>query len=168
VSDPVVVRRELGRGDAEAIAAIHARVYEPEFGMNHNFCESVRSSVNASIANGWPEAGGAVWLIDGESGLAGSLALTDEGDGLGRVRWFVLAPELRGRGLGRRLVQELIAEARAAGLTRLELETFNALAVAAHIYRTAGFRLIWARERADWGRPITYQRYELELEPGTG
>jgi GNAT superfamily N-acetyltransferase len=168
VSDPVVVRRELGRGDADAIAWIHARVYAPEYGMNDNFCESVRSSVNAAIAKGWPQAGGAVWLIDGESGLAGSLGLTDEGDELGRVRWFVLAPELRGRGLGRRLVQELIAEARAAGFKRLELETFNALAAAAHIYRTAGFRLIWARERADWGPPITYQRYELELEPGTG
>lgn len=56
-----------------------------------------------------------------------------------------------------------MAKARADGLHRLELETFSALAAAARIYRAAGFRLQWDRERGDWGPPIVYQGYELEL-----
>ena len=117
----------------------------------------------SSPASGWPDTSGAVWLIDRGSRLGGSLALTDEGEGLGRVRWFVLAPELRGHGLSRGLVHRLLSEARAARLARLELETFSALTVAARIYRAAGFELRWQRETDQWGPGIQMQGYALRL-----
>jgi GNAT superfamily N-acetyltransferase len=161
--DPIVVRRELRSRDELAIGDLHERVYPAEFGMNASFCDDVRQNIAAARARGWPAAREAVWLIDGERELAGSLGLTSDSDDVGHVRWFVLAPELRGRGLGRSLVAELIAEARAAGYTRLELETFSDLATAARIYRDAGFRLLWSRERRDWGPPVVYQHYALEL-----
>jgi len=161
--DPVVIRRTLGRGDAEAIGDLHERVYATEYGMNGNFVRSVRDSVSAAQARGWPEAGGGVWLIDSDRGLAGSLGLTDEGGGVGRVRWFVLEPQLRARGVGRNLLRELIDDARRLGRTRLELETFSALRAAAHLYREVGFELVCSRERSDWGPTVLYQRYELEL-----
>ena len=66
-------------------------------------------------------------------------------------------------GSARSLVSELIARAREQGFERLELETFSALGAAARIYRDAGFRVTWESERADWGRPIAYQHYRLEL-----
>ena len=56
-----------------------------------------------------------VYERDGE--LCGSLALTDEGGGLGRLRWFVLSPALRGRGMGRSLVTDLLAFARGQRFT---------------------------------------------------
>ena len=61
------------------------------------------------------------------------------------------------------LVAEMISQARARGMTRVELETFSALRAAAHLYREAGFRLLWERERSDWGPTVTYQGYALEL-----
>jgi GNAT superfamily N-acetyltransferase len=161
--DSIVVRRELRPADELAIGDLHERVYPAEYGMNASFCESVRKNVAAARARGWPSSREAVWLIDGERELAGSLGLTSDSDDVGRVRWFVLAPELRGRGLGRSLVTELIAEARANGYTRLELDTFSELTTAARIYRDAGFRLLSSRERHDWGPPIVYQSYALEL-----
>ncbi len=162
-TDQVVVRRELRAGDAEAIGELHRRIYQPEFGMNDKFVSGVADGVRAAAAGGWPVSTGGVWLIDRAEKLAGSLALTVQSPDTGRVRWFVLDSSLRGRGLGRRLIAELLAEARAAGLVELELETFDALSVAARIYRTAGFRVVSERERTDWGPPITYQRYELQL-----
>jgi GNAT superfamily N-acetyltransferase len=161
--DQIVVRRQLRPGDELAIGDLHERIYPSEFGMNDSFCEGVRKNIAAARELGWPNAREAVWLIDGEQGLAGSLGLTSDSDEVGRVRWFVLTPELRGRGLGRSLVAELIAEARASGYTRLELDTFSALTTAAHVYRDAGFRLLSSRERHDWGPPIVYQCYALEL-----
>ena len=161
--DQIVVRRELRPGDEQAIGDLHERIYPPEFGLNANFCEGVRRNLAAARTGGWPGEREAVWLIDGEGELAGSLGLTSDSDDVGRVRWFVLAPELRGRGLGRSLVTELIAEARAAGYTRLDLDTFSDLATAAHIYKAAGFRLLSSRERHDWGPPVVYQCYALEL-----
>jgi GNAT superfamily N-acetyltransferase len=162
-SDDVVIRTELAEGDGDAIVALHDRVYRAEFGFDPRFAASLAWSIEAARARGWPDRGGAVWLLDRGPRLEGSLALTTDGDGVGRVRWFVLAPAVRGRGLGRRLLAELLSRARAAGLARLELETFSALTVAASIYLQAGFVLQWERETDQWGPVILYQGYALQL-----
>ena len=153
----------MGERDAEAIVALHDRVYRAEYGRNDAFVAAVAGKVAAARAAGWPDLGGAVWLVERDGVVAGSLGLTDEGDGVGWVRWFVFAPEVRGHGLGRRLVAELVHTARVNGMARLELETFSALTRAAQIYRDAGFAVTWERERDDWGPKITYQHYALVL-----
>jgi GNAT superfamily N-acetyltransferase len=161
---PGVIRRTVRPGDERRIAELHRRVYGPEYGLNDGFVSEVRASVEAAIATGWPDSGGGVWVADaGDGGVLGSLALTDEGGGRGRLRWFVLDPSLRGQGLGRWLLSELLDEARAQGLGQLELETFSGLESAARLYREAGFRLVWERRREDWGPALTYQQYELSL-----
>lgn len=159
----VAVRRELREGDGDALARFHTERYAAEFGLDERFAQSVRSSIEERRQAGWMRDSGAVWLIDGDP-LGGSLALTDQGDGVGQVRWFLLAPELRGRGLGRSLIAELVAEAETAGFGRLELVTFSALTTAARIYRDAGFQLRSADETDMWGPPIVIQRYELALD----
>ncbi|MBV9798398.1 MAG: GNAT family N-acetyltransferase [Solirubrobacterales bacterium] len=162
-SDDATVRRALREGDVQAIADLHRRVYGPEYGRNEDFVASVRRGVEEARRGGWPQRSGAVWLVERCGRLVGSLALTDEGGGVGRVRWFVLEADVRGHGLGRSLVAELLDEARCSGMRRLVLETFSALTAAARIYRDAGFELRWSRERDDWGPPVTYQGYDLEL-----
>ncbi len=161
----ILVRRELGGGDAEAIVELHDRVYRAEYGVDQRFAASVAQSVRRAVARGWPAEAGAVWLVDrcGDRRLGGALGLTDEGGGIGRVRWFVLAPEVRGRGLGRMLLAELVAQARAAGMGTLELETFSGLKAAAHLYRSVGFRLRSEQPSDKWGPPIVYQGYVLSL-----
>ena len=154
--------------DADAIVALHDLVYRAEYDRNDEFVAAVGRKVAAARAAGWPELGGAVWLVERDGAVAGSLGLTHEGDRVGWVRWFVLAPEVRGHGLGRRLVAELIHTAQVQRIARLELETFSALTAAARIYRDAGFEVTWERERDDWGPTITYQHYELALGVATG
>ena len=156
------IRRELRPGDPEAIVAMHARMYPAEHDRNELFVETVAKSVEDALARGWPERGG-VWIVERRGEFAGSVALTAEDDGVGMLRWVLLAPELRGAGLGRRLVGEAVGRARELGMRRLELYTFSALATAGRIYREAGFRVVAERERSDWGPTITYQEYALEL-----
>jgi GNAT superfamily N-acetyltransferase len=158
-----IVDRLLRPGDAVAIAELHRRLYVPEYGMNDEFVRRVAEGVQVAVAGGWPEAAGAVWLARQGGLVRGSLALTDEGGGRGRLRWFALEASLRGHGLGSRLVDELLVVAREAGMRRLELETFRALTSAARIYRSVGFSLTSERERTDWGAPIVYQHYSLDL-----
>ena len=102
-------------------------------------------------------------FVEHDAAVRGCIGLTDQGDGQGRLRWFVLEETLRGRGLGRQLVSELLATARSQGFRRLELETFSALTEAARLYRSVGFNLTWERPRSDWGAPIVYQHYALQL-----
>lgn len=157
------VRNRLREDDVEAVVALHRLVYQPEFGMNDVFIERVEEGILTARAAGWPERAGAVRLVDSGERMTGCVALTDEGHGVGRIRWVVLSPELRGAGLGRRLIEELVEHSRAAGWHKLQLETFSALSAAARIYRDVGFRVISERRRDDWGPPIVYQHYEMAL-----
>ncbi len=117
-----VIRRQLRPSDAEAIPILHDRIYAAEYGLDKRSQAYVERAVQRALARGWPERAGAVWLVEREGELAGSLALTIEREGVGAVRWFVLSPGLRGRGLGRALFAGLLAEARASDLERLELD----------------------------------------------
>jgi GNAT superfamily N-acetyltransferase len=164
VNEPVI-RRELREGDPEAIAALHRRIYGPEYGTNDTFVVGVASTLRAAREAGWPRGGG-VWLVEQDRELWGSLGLTAESQRCGRVRWFVLDSRLRGRGLGGQLVGELVALARTQGMVRLELDTFSELTAAAHIYRSHGFAVVDEQPRVDWRpahQPMTYQHYVADL-----
>jgi ribosomal protein S18 acetylase RimI-like enzyme len=167
VSPDPRIRRELRPGDLSAIVAHHGRVYGEEYGVDSTFEGHVASSVARAALRGFPSPREAICLVELEGEHAGSLALTDEDDGEAAIRWFVLSPEVRGRGLGRRLLGEMLARASEIGYTRVWLETFSELEAAAHLYRDHGFEVVSADEAPRWGRErITYQRYELELCAG--
>ena len=163
MSGRVEIRRELRPGDLGEIVAFHGRTYGREYGVDARFEAMVASSVAEAGRRGWPGERERVWIVEHDGIFAGCLGLTDEGDN-GTVRWFVLDPSMRGRGLGQRLLDELISEAEDLGFERLRLETFSLLRVAAHMYRSHGFEVVEEDTRPRWGRDsITYQHYELEL-----
>ena len=161
----LTVRREARPGDAEAIVELHARVYPAEYGVDQSFVDDVAAVVAELGTRGWPGPGEGIWIVESDGVPAGCLALSDEGGGEGRVRFFVLTPELRGMGLGRQLLDELLANARSAGYDRLTLATFSDLRAAAHLYRQAGFQVMREEPGPRWGREtFLYQHYALELQ----
>jgi GNAT superfamily N-acetyltransferase len=162
------IRRTVRPCDLAAVIALHERVYPPEFDLDPSFASHVKASVDKAAQRGFPRPREAAWLVERDGRLSGSLALTDEGDDVAAVRWFVLEPDLRGQGLGSRLLADLMRTARAAGYVGIGLETFSELRSAAHLYRQHGFELVSADTGARWGREITYQRYELSLASGMG
>ena len=155
----VTIRGDLRPGDLGAIATLHGTIYAAEHGLDARFEGGVARGLAEAVERGWPERG-RLWAVERSGELVGSLGLTDEGDAVGKVRWFVLERELRGQGLGRALLEELIGEAEDAGLAVLRLETFSALRAAGHLYRSVGFELLDSRRFSDWGRPIVLQHYE--------
>jgi RimJ/RimL family protein N-acetyltransferase len=164
VSEPTI-RRELRPGDLGAIIAHHGRMYLDQYGLDSTFEGHVAASVAGAGKRPFPRENEGIWIVELDGEHMGSIALTDEGDGQAMLRWVVLDPALRGRGLGRRLVAEVVAFAEAAGYERVTLETFSDLTAAAHIYRSNGFELQWEQTGPRWGREtITYQGYELNFQ----
>jgi ribosomal protein S18 acetylase RimI-like enzyme len=157
------LRQGLRPGDIGAITALHGRVYAAEHGLDQRFESMVAAGLAEHVQRGFPGPAEGLWVAHGGGAMAGSIVLTDEGHGLGRVRWFVLDPTARGRGVGRMLRDALLSHARARGYARLELETFSALRAAAHLYRSAGFTVVSTRTLALWGPTIEMQRYALDL-----
>ena len=160
------IRRELRPGDLGEIVRHHGRMYLDQYGLDASFEAKVAASVADAGGRGFPAANEGIWIVESRGEHAGSIAITDEGEGLAMLRWVVLDPELRGSGLGRRLVEEVVAFAESAGYERIALETFSDLTTAAHIYRSVGFEVQWEQRGPRWGREdVTYQRYELALPP---
>src|SRR5262249_31667733 len=109
--EQLVINRDLGPDGAQAIVDLHRRVYTAEFARNEAFVAAVAKTVEDAVADGWPDHGGAVWLVRRLDGrVEGSLGLTRESESVGQLRWFVFTSELRGRGLGRQLLAELLDE----------------------------------------------------------
>src|SRR5919204_2517244 len=132
--DQVSIRRKLQPGDLGAIVEHHGRQYAGEYGVDSSFEAHVAAAVARAALRGFPRDNEAIWIVEREGRHAGSLAMTDEGDGVACIRFFVLDSDLRGSGLGTRLLDELLDEARANGFEKAVLETFSDLTAAAHLY----------------------------------
>ena len=159
------VREELRPGDFEAIVAHHRHVYGDEYGVDSRFGDFVAKAVARAAEHGFPGEREAIRIVELDGEHAGSMGLSNEGDGEAAIRWVVLSPEVRGNGLGRRLLGEMLAFAEDHGYRRVWLETFSDLQAAAHLYREEGFVVTSADTAPRWGREsVTFQRYELELE----
>lgn len=153
----VSVRRELGPGDLGEIARLHGRLYAAEHALGPRFEAGVARTLAAAVESGWPERGG-VWIVERDGHHAGSIAWTDEDDGA-RVRFVLLDPRVRGRGLARRLMGEVLADSAARGL--VYLTTFSELTEAGALYRSLGFVVTESKPFGEWEREIVLQRYEL-------
>jgi ribosomal protein S18 acetylase RimI-like enzyme len=161
----VTVRDEFRSGDLEAIVAHHRRIYGEEYGVDSRFGDFVAAAVTRAAERGFPTERETIRIVELDGEHAGSIGLSDEGDGEAAIRWVVLSPEVRGKGLGRRLLGAMLAFAEDQGYRRVWLETFSELTVAAQLYRECGFVVTSADTAPRWGREaITMQRYELELE----
>jgi GNAT superfamily N-acetyltransferase len=158
------IRDQLRPGDLGEIVAHHGRLYAEEYGVDATFEGFVAAAVARAAIRGFPSEREAIRIVELGGEHVGSIGLTDEGGGDAAIRWFVLSPEVRGKGLGRRLLVELLDLAREHRYRRVFLETFSELHAAAHLYLDAGFAVTSADTAPRWGREaITYQRYELEL-----
>jgi GNAT superfamily N-acetyltransferase len=163
-------------GDLGRVLVMHGEIYAREYGFDERFEAHVARGL-AGFATALGEARddphapepGRLWVAEtggdgGDSGVTvGTVALTDEGDGLGQVRWFLVAPEARGTGLGRTLLQTLVDHARARDLQHLKLWTVHMLDAAAHLYTAAGFRCTERHPTRQFGQDLDELRYDLDL-----
>jgi ribosomal protein S18 acetylase RimI-like enzyme len=153
------VRNDLRAGDIGAITRLHGVLYAAEYGLDARFEAGVAETLVAAVESGWPERG-AIRIAEQDGRFAGSVGLTIEGPQHGRVRWVLVDPALRGRGIGRRMVTEVVELADASGLELVDLWTFSELRAAGQLYRSLGFEIVETRRFSGWGRPILMQHYE--------
>ena len=103
---------------------------------------------------------------DAEAGgeRAGSLAISDAGDGTAFLNFVLVLPAFRGRRIGRQLMDMALDHARAHGQRAVRLETYRCLQHARCLYRDCGFRLVDAQPPvARYGQTVTSEFWELSL-----
>jgi len=160
VTETTIREADPAGPDGQAVIRIHREHYESEFGIG----ESIERVVRPGIADFAARPGsGRLWVVDDGGEVRGCIGVTLNGGGEAQLRWCVLDPALRGRGLGRELVAMAVGYAREQGCRSMSLVTIPQLTTAAHLYREAGFELKREDPQAPWGGPGVEQRYELTL-----
>ena len=104
-----------------------------------------------------------IWIVEKDGRVAGSIGIVEATKQQAQLRWFLLHPDLRGHGIGRILVEEAVRFCRENDYSSVFLLTERALAAAAKIYLSAGFKLTEETTHQLWSTLITEQRYELNL-----
>jgi DNA-binding MarR family transcriptional regulator/ribosomal protein S18 acetylase RimI-like enzyme len=98
------------------------------------------------------------------SRFVGSIASKGLPDATAQLRFLLVEPAARGRGLGRRLVRRVIDHARRSGDRRIVLDTASDLASARALYAAHGFRrTASATDEAFLPRGVASERWELTL-----
>jgi N-acetylglutamate synthase-like GNAT family acetyltransferase len=157
------IRQGLRPGDIGAVTRMHGVLYEREHGLDHRIEASVAEGMVRFADAMHTGSGAALWVAEREGEVVGSIGMTDEGAGVGRLRWFIVAPEARRTGLGSRLLDHAVGWAREQELDRVVLFTIGVLVDAARLYRRAGFRKVSERVGTEWSETLIEERWELDL-----
>lgn len=158
----ISIRNEMRPGDVGYITYLHATLYTPDQGWDHTFDSYVAIPLAEFALRKSPQE--RIWIVENEGRIAGSVAVVRFSKEEAQLRWLLLCPELRGRGLGRRLVKEALAFCRDAGYSKAFLWTVDTLQAAAKRYRSVGFRETEKLTHELWGCVVTEVKYELDLK----
>jgi N-acetylglutamate synthase-like GNAT family acetyltransferase len=154
--------REYGPGDLGYIAYRHGALYSREYDLGVPFEGYVISSMVEFLDNKDPVLD-RVWIAEVNGQFAGCVALIGRGADRAQLRWFLVEPEFRGRGIGKGLVRVLLDHCREAGAKNIYLWTLSILDAARTVYEKAGFRLTEQVTHEIWGKTLTEQRWDLDL-----
>jgi len=157
------LRTELRPGDLGRIVARHGEIYAREQGFDRTFEAYVAGPLAEFVRKGSPRE--RLWIAERDGRFAGCVAIVEAAPRTAQLRWFLVEPEERGRGLGGRLLGEAVAFCRARGYANVVLWTVRALHAAARRYEAAGFRRVEERPARRWGVEVTEERFELVLTP---
>ena len=151
------IRHDLRPGDLGRVTALHGVLYAGEHGFDIRFEAYVAGSLAEMAEAGRPDRD-RLWLAEDGGRLAGCIGMLGREGGQWQLRWFLVAPEARGRGLGSRLLDLALGH---AGTASVHLWTVDPLVDAARLYGGRGFRLTEETPAKPlWGKTLREQRYD--------
>lgn len=159
----VVIRRHRP-GDVSLIVAAQARLYQGEFGWNHEY-EALAARIAADFIERHDPARERAFVAERAGEVVGAVFCVDAGQGVAKLRLLHVDAGERGTGLGRRLVRDCIAFARAAGYRRMTLWTNSVLVAARQLYEAEGFVMTASEPHRSFGVDLIGETWELDLTP---
>lgn len=105
---------------------------------------------------------GIIYLLVIEGEMAGMGALRKLSNEVGEIKRMYIRPLYRGRGYGKQMMNKLLDVGREFGCSSFVLETSKFMAVAQHIYKSAGFTE--REEYPECETPIEFRQYQVYME----
>lgn len=157
----IQLRNDLRPGDIGYITYLHGTLYAAEYGWDYTF-EAYVAAPLGEFAKSHTERE-RIWIVEKDGKPAGSIGIVSASTEQAQLRWFLLHPDLRGRGIGRMLLEEAVRFSRDSGYSSIFLWTVSALIAAGKLYHALGFRVTEEHTHTLWGARVTEQRYDLHL-----
>ncbi|MFT5998220.1 MAG: GNAT superfamily N-acetyltransferase [Neolewinella sp.] len=153
-------RTHLLPGDLSFLISAHTEYYHRELGYTEKFEYIVAKSAVEFYEDYDPERS-RIWIVENDAGeRQASLVLHDRRTAA-QLRYFLILPDLQGKGLGRGLLGQFMAFAREKGYLSSYLWTTEDQVVAVRLYESFGYRLVEERPSSSFGKPLIDRRYEV-------
>ena len=159
--NPIIIRNFIAE-DINYVISRHRVLYEEEYGLTSVFSDYVDKGVH-HFAKHYDKNCECMLIAEVEKKPVGSIVIVKSDDSTAQLRYFLIEPEMRGRGLGHRLVKMALDFCREKGYKHAFLETISSLKTARHIYKSHGFTLTSSHENPTWGENILEERWDLDL-----
>lgn len=161
-ASPVKIRTYQTK-DVEYIIKRHREIYKDEYGFSSEFGDYVEKYVY-KFDEHHDEDKENIWIAEADGKNVGMIAIVKADDSTSQLRWFLIEPEMRGKGLGHELVKTAVDFCREKGYKHVFLWTVNILETARHIYKQHGFELTETVDNNTWtDRTIKEERWDLYL-----
>jgi DNA-binding MarR family transcriptional regulator/ribosomal protein S18 acetylase RimI-like enzyme len=144
--------RTFRAGDLGLLSARQAQFYLENYGWDRGLELNIMDAATNFLRN-FREGRDQGWIAEVNGAMAGSILVTDEGDGLSRLRLLYVEAMARGRGIGDALVATCIDFARTAGYRAMTLWTHTVLTSARRIYAAHGFEIVATEVHYEFGKP---------------
>ena len=165
LADPVgpgFALRTFRAGDMGMIAARQSLLYREVYGWGPQI-EVIEGDVTTAFLRDFKPGREQCWVAEREGVMAGSIFVTDEGDGRCRLRLLYVEPFARRLGIGNALVETCTGFAREVGYQRMTLWTHTILESARRLYAAHGFRIVEVHTHEEFGKPVQSETWELDL-----
>lgn len=160
--EDIKIRHDLRPGDVGYLIQLHGRIYAEECGYNHIFEAYVCKTFYDFMLNYSPKKD-RVWFVEANKQIVGAIAVVGHSAIRAQLRWFILHPNYRDKGLGKILLSESIAFCKNKGYQKIFLETTKDQEKAISMYMKAGFEKVEEHANNTWGKDLVEETYELNL-----
>ena len=159
--NPVTIRT-YNAADVEYIINRHRELYEAEYGFGSEFSDYVEKYV-CKFHEHHDENKENIWIAEADGKQLGMIALVRVNNITAQLRWFLIEPEMRGRGLGYKLMNTVMDFSREKGYKHVFLWTVSVLEAARTLYKRFGFQLTESKLNDSWGAELLEERWDMHM-----
>ena len=158
----ISIRSELKAGDIGYLIHLHGWIYAKECGYNYKF-ESYVCKTFYDFFENYKENKDKFWFAECNGEIIGAIAIVERSVKKAQLRWFILHPKFREKGLGKTLLHKALEFCREKKYESVYLETTEDQKTAIKMYTKAGFKKINERKNNEWGKKLIEQTYKMNL-----
>jgi N-acetylglutamate synthase-like GNAT family acetyltransferase len=153
------IRNNIEPCDIDEIIFLHGSIYAQEYNFDKTFEQYVKEPLDKFARTKTRRE--RMWIVEQTKKIQGCLAVVHYDEITAQLRWFLIHPDLRGKGIGTKLLQEAVLFTKEQGYHSLFLWTVSILEVANKLYLRMGFHLTEEKVHTVWGKFLNEQRFEL-------